>query len=122
MDVGVTQDFLTLQMALAPCLLGYSEIAARLNEEPKMERNPYLKWIENYITEDFRQAVVAGRGVWFITLPARCRQTADKTNDAELLEKHASDMSPTRIERLVGVFIRTTEVGQETLSFRFNPY
>lgn len=54
-------------MALAPCLLGYGQIAARLFADARTVRegNPYWKWIANYVAGDYVDAVVAGRGWWF---------------------------------------------------------
>lgn len=51
-------------MALAPCLLGYGAAAQRLysNAESLREGNPYFKWIENYVAEDYVEAVRKGSG------------------------------------------------------------
>ncbi len=51
-------------MALAPCLLGYSAIASRLYADPKTKRdgNIYWKWIENYVADDYAEAVAIGSG------------------------------------------------------------
>jgi thiaminase len=51
-------------MALAPCLLGYGAAAQRLfnNAESVREGNPYWKWIENYVADDYVQAVRKGSG------------------------------------------------------------
>lgn len=67
LDVGQTGDWLALQMALAPCLLGYGAVAKMLHghEATKREGNTYWKWIENYNAEDYVEAVRLGSG----TLP-----------------------------------------------------
>ena len=64
LDVGQSQDWLALQIALAPCLLGYGEIAKRLHSDPetKREGNIYWKWIENYVAEDYTEAQRVGSG------------------------------------------------------------
>ena len=51
-------------MALAPCLIGYGEIAKRLHADPntKREGNIYWKWIENYVADDYVEAVNVGSG------------------------------------------------------------
>lgn len=51
-------------MALAPCLLGYGAIAQRLysDKESVREGNRYWKWIENYVAEDYTEAVRLGSG------------------------------------------------------------
>lgn len=51
-------------MALAPCLLGYGAIAQRLYSDKKSlrEGNRYWKWIENYVAEDYTEAVRLGSG------------------------------------------------------------
>ena len=64
LDIGQSEDWLALQMALAPCLLGYG-VAARLlhNDTNSVRReNPYWKWIENYVAEDYQEAVKTGSG------------------------------------------------------------
>jgi hypothetical protein len=51
-------------MALAPCLIGYGAIARRLHsdEATLREGNQYLKWIENYVADDYTEAVRLGSG------------------------------------------------------------
>lgn len=51
-------------MALAPCLIGYGAIARRLHSggETLRDGNQYWKWIENYVAEDYTEAVRLGSG------------------------------------------------------------
>lgn len=64
LDIGQSQDWLALQMSLAPCLLGYGAAAQRLavQHADNHEGNRYWKWIENYIADDYQQAVKVGSG------------------------------------------------------------
>lgn len=64
LDIGQSQDWLALQMSLAPCLLGYGVAARRLASEHvnDSEGNKYWKWIENYIADDYQEAVKIGSG------------------------------------------------------------
>ena len=64
LDVGSTSDWLGLQMALAPCLLGYGAVAKMLHvhDDTKREDNTYWAWIENYNAEDYVEAVKLGSG------------------------------------------------------------
>jgi thiaminase II len=64
LDTGSSDDWLALQVALAPCLIGYGVIAKRLYSDPKTlhEGNRYWKWIENYAAEDYDEAVRLGIG------------------------------------------------------------
>lgn len=64
LDVGQSEDWLALQVALAPCLIGYGAIAKRLHSDESSVRsgNRYWKWIENYIAEDYTTAVKSGSG------------------------------------------------------------
>ncbi len=50
LDTGMAGDLLDLLVALAPCVLGYGEIGARLLSKPSipLEANPYREWIESY--------------------------------------------------------------------------
>jgi hypothetical protein len=51
-------------MALAPCLIGYGAIARRLHSDENTLRqgNQYWKWIENYVADDYTEAVRLGSG------------------------------------------------------------
>jgi hypothetical protein len=51
-------------MALAPCLIGYGAIAKRLYTDAGTlrEGNQFWKWIENYVAEDYSEAVRLGSG------------------------------------------------------------
>ena len=62
LDVGQSEDWLGLQVALAPCLLGYGAVAKHLHADPKSrkEGNHYWSWIENYVAEDYVAAVKTG--------------------------------------------------------------
>jgi thiaminase len=66
LDVGQSQDWLALQVALLPCLLGYGMIGRRLKDlqttNPSKEPNAYLTWINNYVADDYTEAVQTGRG------------------------------------------------------------
>jgi hydroxymethylpyrimidine/phosphomethylpyrimidine kinase len=60
----MSQDWLGLQVAMAPCLLGYGAIAKQLHADPRSKRegNLYWTWIENYVAEDYTMAVKTGSG------------------------------------------------------------
>lgn len=64
LDIGQSQDWLALQMSLAPCLLGYGVAAQRLHAQHQGEHkdNPYWKWVENYVADDYQEAVKIGSG------------------------------------------------------------
>ena len=67
LDIGQSEDWLALQIALAPCLIGYGAIARRLYDDADHtvqgeENNRYWKWIENYVAEDYVTAVKTGSG------------------------------------------------------------
>jgi len=55
LERGMAGDLLDLKIALAPCVVGYAEIATRLAAEPetKMQGNPYAPWIETYSGPDY---------------------------------------------------------------------
>ncbi|KAF7538332.1 hypothetical protein G7Z17_g12653 [Cylindrodendrum hubeiense] len=91
LDVGQTSDWLGLQMALAPCLLGYGAVAQMLHghADTQHEGNTYWAWIKNYVADDYVEAVTLG---------------------SELLEKHILLQSPTRVEELVKIFIHALKM------------
>ncbi|SFE02659.1 TenA family protein [Roseivivax sediminis] len=53
LDAGHSGDFLDLLAALAPCVLGYGEIGARLAKEAG--DTPYADWIATYAGEDYQR-------------------------------------------------------------------
>lgn len=93
-------------MALAPCLIGYGAIAKRLYTEKSTVRegNRYWKWIENYVADDYTEAVRLGSGESY-TWKHQFSLTM-----IELLEKHMRLVSPSRLEELIQIFIRATEL------------
>ncbi len=50
LEAGYSGDFLDLMAALAPCVMGYGEIGARL----KGAGGPYSDWIETYAGEEYQ--------------------------------------------------------------------
>ena len=53
LDAGHSGDFLDLLAALAPCVMGYGEIGARLKAEASSDS--YADWISTYAGEDYQQ-------------------------------------------------------------------
>jgi thiaminase/transcriptional activator TenA len=56
LERGLAGDLLDLQVALAPCIVGYAEIGRRLRTDPAtvLAANPYRTWIETYAAEDYQ--------------------------------------------------------------------
>jgi len=56
LERGMAGDVLDLYVALAPCIVGYGVIGARLAADPATKRdgNPYLDWIEMYAGEEYQ--------------------------------------------------------------------
>ncbi len=100
-----------LQVALAPCLLGYGAIAKQLHgdQKTKTEGNPYWAWIQNYAADDYVQAVRMGSGSYCLLLLER-RLVLQLNWITDLLERQAVLQSPARIEELVEIFIHATKV------------
>lgn len=95
LDIGQSQDWLALQVALLPCLIGYGMIARRLYEDPKTVRHgsKYWAWIEQYVGQEYMDAMVRG---------------------SDLIEEHASKQSVSRVEELAQIFIHATNVSAVT--------
>ncbi|KAM0513950.1 hypothetical protein ACHAPE_007305 [Trichoderma viride] len=91
LDIGQSEDWLALQMALAPCLLGYGAVAKMLHAHADTVRdgNTYWAWIENYNADDYVEAVRLG---------------------SELIEKSIRLQSPSRIEELIKIFVHATKM------------
>ena len=56
LDRGLSGDRLDLDVALAPCIVGYAEIATMLKAHPatKLDGNPYATWIETYAGPEYQ--------------------------------------------------------------------
>lgn len=56
LDAGARGDLLSLKVALAPCVIGYAEIATRLAAHPgaTAPANPYSAWIADYAGSAYR--------------------------------------------------------------------
>jgi len=63
LDTGMRGDLLALQVALAPCVIGYAEIATRLAARPGTlaATNPYRVWIEEYSGAPYQQVAAKAR-------------------------------------------------------------
>jgi thiaminase/transcriptional activator TenA len=59
LERGLAGDLLDLQVALAPCLVGYGESGERLLADPATRRagNPYGEWIAAYTSAGYRGVV-----------------------------------------------------------------
>jgi len=63
LERGAAGDLLDLQVALAPCMQGYGEIAAWLLQQDWLKRdgNPYMAWIETYSSRDYTDVISDAR-------------------------------------------------------------
>ena len=93
LDAGMRGDLLALKVALAPCVIGYAEIAARLAAMPgaMADANPYRVWIGAYAGEAYQQVAARARahldrlGARYAT-PAREAELAAIFREATRLE------------------------------------
>ena len=54
LERGLAGDLLDLHVALAPCIVGYAEIGARLKNKTDAG-NPYAEWIAMYADDDYQE-------------------------------------------------------------------
>ena len=56
LDRGLAGDRLDLEVALAPCIVGYAEIAAERMADPatKLAGNPYKSWLDMYAGAEYQ--------------------------------------------------------------------
>jgi thiaminase/transcriptional activator TenA len=56
LDRGLFGDILDLEVALAPCTVGYGEVARRIMADPsrRVDGNPYQSWIETYAAPSYQ--------------------------------------------------------------------
>lgn len=93
LDCGNRGDLLDLHVALAPCLVGYAEVAEFLRADPSTVRgsaNPYEAWIVMYESAEF-QAAARAEEAW---LDARLAQVTP----ARFAELEALFADATRLE------------------------
>lgn len=94
MDAGFSGDFLDLMAALAPCVIGYGEIGARLAREATSDT--YRPWIDTYAAPEY-QSVCADVGTLIDgALRHRLGEDAARTPRAEVLA--ARFATATRLE------------------------
>ncbi|WP_319782352.1 thiaminase II [Oceanisphaera sp. IT1-181] len=93
LDTGNRGDLLDMHVALAPCLVGYAEVARWLIDQPgtiRGDNNPYEAWLAMYESAEFQAAAQAER-VWLNerladVTPTRFKQLSRIFNDATRLE------------------------------------
>src|SRR3954464_16047332 len=63
LDAGMRGDLLSLKVALAPCVIGYAEIATRLAARPgaSATTNPYSVWIKEYAGTPYQEVAAKAR-------------------------------------------------------------
>src|SRR5262245_55618483 len=83
LDTGMRGDLLALQVALAPCVIGYAEIAARLTAQPgaHAETNRYRVWIAEYAGAPYQEVAARARA----HLERLADSYATPTREAELI-------------------------------------
>ena len=63
LEAGMRGDLLTLRVALAPCVVGYAEIAAQLatRSDARATTNPYRVWIDEYAAATYQKVATKAR-------------------------------------------------------------
>ncbi len=82
LDAGMRGDLLALKVALAPCVIGYAEIATRLAARPDAlaQSNPYRVWIAEYAGAAYQEVAANARA----HLDALAARYATPARQAEL--------------------------------------
>lgn len=83
LDAGMRGDLLSLKVALAPCVIGYAEIATRLAAHPNAHAatNPYSVWIAEYAGPPYQEVAANARA----HLEALADRYATPAREAELI-------------------------------------
>ena len=91
LDVGMSGDLLDLHVALAPCIIGYGEIANWILGQPfaKTAGNSYRDWIEMYAGEEYQEHI---------------------RSELEWLNLRLSQVDETRLNRLSLIFRDATRL------------
>jgi thiaminase/transcriptional activator TenA len=98
LERGLSGDLLDLLVALAPCVVGYGEIGARLlgDRATRLEGNPYKEWIEMYGGAEYQQ--VAAGAVEQLDRVARRRIGEDPAGSGRWASLETTFRSATRLE------------------------
>ena len=91
-EIGEREDWLAMQVALAPCMYGYKIVGEYLSTWDGSVRgrdNKYWSWVEQYTGNEYREAVA---------------------QSTELLEKYAARQTYERVGELVDIFKKAAEV------------
>lgn len=93
LERGMAGDLLDLLVALAPCVVGYAEIAQTLMADPAtvVAGNPYREWLEMYSGDDYG-AVAAGAAAHLD------RHFARRGSDARIPALETTFRAATRLE------------------------
>src|SRR5215211_2483356 len=83
LDAGMRGDLLSLKVALAPCVIGYAEIATRLAARPNAlaATNPYRVWIAEYAGAPYQEVAATAR----VHLEDLADRYATHAREAELI-------------------------------------
>jgi len=83
LDAGMRGDLLALKVALAPCVIGYAEIATRLAAQPDAlaTANPYRDWIAEYAGAPYQEVAAKAR----MQLDSLAGRYATPAREAELI-------------------------------------
>jgi thiaminase/transcriptional activator TenA len=109
LDAGMRGDLLSLKVALAPCVIGYAEIGARLAAHPAATapENAYRAWIEEYSGEPYQE--VAAKALAHLdrladryATPARAAELAATFREATRLETEFWEMGWRAVSRESG--------------------
>jgi len=99
LDTGMRGDLLALKVALAPCVIGYAEIAARLIAQPDAcaATNPYRLWIAEYAGTSYQEVPRKARAhldrlVELYATPVREAELVETFKEATRLETAFWDM------------------------------
>lgn len=97
-DTGLQGDLLDLHVALAPCIIGYAEIASFLApQQANVPANPYAAWIREYAGELYAEVALKARRhleelAERTLAPGRFDEIADIFGKASRLEADFWDM------------------------------
>lgn len=81
LERGLSGDLLDLLVALAPCVVGYGEIGARLaaDSATRLDGNPYRQWIETYAGKAYAEVARAAAAQLDRIAAARIGPTTERS-------------------------------------------
>src|SRR5438045_1235387 len=84
LDIGQSEDWIALQIALSSCVIGYGVSARWLQADVSVD-NPYRRWIESYNSDHYHKVMENTSGKLYFPSPPPQTNLASEVNGTDFL-------------------------------------